>query len=304
MEQKNPTLIRYAVTAAIAAVAAGLLVFAFVAPSKDQVARLGAERVVLKAQVGTLEDRIGPLERDIQALQKKNAGLASEADKLRATLAGSEKALDEAQSERESLTKQLGKIQARGLEEKVGTLERDMQALQKKNAELASEADKLRAALAGKEKALDEARSERESLTKQLARISDKMAMSAAEREALARKAAATVQGLDEAKARAAELNKAYETLLKDQKQLASIDAGRRAELERMKKAFEEAQTEVARLTGARGIYTVQTGDYLSKIAEFFYHDGHRWSDILKANSFLISHPDLIYPRMVLIIPQ
>ena len=60
----------------------------------------------------------------------------------------------------------------------------------------------------------------------------------------------------------------------------------------------------MARLTGARGIYTVQDGDSLSTIAAFFYRNGQRWPDIVKANSFLISHPDLIYPKQVLIIPQ
>jgi DNA repair protein SbcC/Rad50 len=304
VEGKKNTFIHYAVIATIAAVAGGLLVFAFVAPSKDEVASIGAERDSLKTEVGVLEKRVGPLESDIQALQKKNAELASESDKLRAMLAEKEKSLAEAQSERESLTQQLATIEAGVLKERVGPLKSEIQGLEKKNAELASEAEKLRATLADKEKALAEAASERQSLTKELAKVSEKAAMSTAEREALARKADASGRGLDEAKARAAELNKAYEGLLKEQKQLAAMDAGRRAELERTKKSLEEAQAEVARLTGARGIYTVQTGDYLSKIAEFFYRNGNRWPDILKANSFLVSHPDLIYPRMVLIIPH
>lgn len=78
----------------------------------------------------------------------------------------------------------------------------------------------------------------------------------------------------------------------------------RRAELARIKTAFEQAQSVVARLTGARGIYTVQNGDSLSKIAAFFYHHASRWPDILRANSHLIDKPDLIYPKQVLIIPK
>lgn len=100
------------------------------------------------------------------------------------------------------------------------------------------------------------------------------------------------------------ELNKAYESLLKDKSQLAASDAAHRAELERTRKAFEEVQGVIAQLTGARGIYTVQETDSLSKIAAFFYRDGLRWPDIFNANNHLIDHPDLIYPEQVLIVPH
>lgn len=133
----------------------------------------------------------------------------------------------------------------------------------------------------------------------------DRLAASAAaKRGDVSRELAETGQTLEEAKARAAELNKSYEALLKEMAQLTEIDAARRAELERIKQKLETAQAEVARLTGARGVYTVQAGDSLSKIAAFFYHNGYRWPDIFRANSFLITDPDLIYPRMVLIVPQ
>ena len=52
------------------------------------------------------------------------------------------------------------------------------------------------------------------------------------------------------------------------------------------------------------GIYTVQEGDSLSKIAVFFYRNGHLWTRIVKANHHLIGDdPDLIFAKMVLIIP-
>ncbi|MEJ2357187.1 MAG: LysM peptidoglycan-binding domain-containing protein [Deinococcales bacterium] len=60
----------------------------------------------------------------------------------------------------------------------------------------------------------------------------------------------------------------------------------------------------MARLTGARGIYTVQPADSLSSIAVFFYRDGYRWPAIFEANAHLISDPDLIFPGMVLIVPE
>jgi len=82
----------------------------------------------------------------------------------------------------------------------------------------------LRAALAEKDMALAEASRERGALTSELAALRERMTQTAAEREALARMAAATDQGLDEAKARAAALNKAYEALVKDQKQRAAMD--------------------------------------------------------------------------------
>ena len=60
----------------------------------------------------------------------------------------------------------------------------------------------------------------------------------------------------------------------------------------------------VARLTGARGIYTVQSADSLSSIAAYFYCKGGRWSDIHKENEFLAENPDLIHAGQVLIIPK
>lgn len=211
-------IMRYAATAVIAAILGAAAVYAWLGPSKDELARLGAARETLSMEVKTLNERLRALESDKLALEKKGAESTAELDRMRSALA--------------------------------------------------------------------------------------KATASAAEGEKLARKLEATGKGLDEAKARAAELNKSYEALLKEQKQLSASDAARTAELERIKKAFEEAQTEVARLTGARGIYTVQDGDHLSKIAAFFYHNANRWPDIFRANAFLISGPDLIYPRQVLIIPQ
>ena len=76
------------------------------------------------------------------------------------------------------------------------------------------------------------------------------------------------------------------------------------AELARTRSALEQAQSEIARIEGARGIYTVQGDDSLSLIAAFFYHDGNRWPKVFQSNAFLLSHPDRIFPGMVLIIPQ
>ena len=71
-----------------------------------------------------------------------------------------------------------------------------------------------------------------------------------------------------------------------------------------MRQELETTQNEIARLTGARGIYTVQPGDSLSSIATFFYGNGNRWPDIMQANENLIDAPDLIFSGMVLIVPE
>jgi nucleoid-associated protein YgaU len=71
-----------------------------------------------------------------------------------------------------------------------------------------------------------------------------------------------------------------------------------------VRRRLEQAQSEVARLTGARGIYTVQPADSLSSIAVFFYRNADRWPAILEANAHLIYNPDLIFPGMVLIVPE
>jgi len=198
---------------------------------------------------------------------------------------------------------------------KVGALEREIEVPRKASEKLSAEIEQLRATLADKDKALAAVTRERGTLAGKLAAeaqelraaLAEKDKMLAAvrrEREALAGKAAAAAEGLDEARARAAGLTRDYEALLKERKRLASADASHRAELERVRASLEAAQSEVARLTGARGIYTVQNGDHLSKIAAFFYRDGQRWNDIFRANAFLVSDPDLIFPSMVLIVPQ
>ncbi len=206
-----------------------------------------------------------------------------------ARLAAAHRALS---SERDSLSSQrdalsgerdILKEEMNSARERVAALESELKSSQHKAAELAAEKEKL---------------------SQGLSETQRKAAAAAAARAELSRELQAKEQTLEQAKARSAELNKAYESLLKDKSQLAASDAAHRAELERTRKAFEEVQGVIARLTGARGIYTVQNTDSLSKIAAFFYHDALRWHDIFKANAHLIDHPDLIYPEQVLIVPK
>ena len=208
---------------------------------------------------------------------------------LIAVLAASAAALGYAYSEKDREAERLAAAQ-RALAQELqaaragaSALETEVTTLQQKNAELIAEMEKLARGLSETER---------------------KASAAAEARAELSRELQAKEQTLEQAKARSAELNKAYESLLQDKSRLAASDAAHRAELERTRRAFEEVQGVIAKLTGARGIYTVQHADSLSSIAAFFYRDGHRWPDVFEANSHLIDHPDLIYPEQVLIVPH
>lgn len=47
----------------------------------------------------------------------------------------------------------------------------------------------------------------------------------------------------------------------------------------------------------------MQSGDSLSKIAQHFYGDMHRYTEIFEANRPMLEDPDEIYPGQVLRIP-
>lgn len=50
-------------------------------------------------------------------------------------------------------------------------------------------------------------------------------------------------------------------------------------------------------------LYTVQSGDSLSKIAKVHYGDAMKYPVIFKANQPMLKDPDKIYPGQVLRIP-
>jgi nucleoid-associated protein YgaU len=51
-------------------------------------------------------------------------------------------------------------------------------------------------------------------------------------------------------------------------------------------------------------LYTVKSGDSLSKIAKLKYNDAQQWRKIYEANKAQIKNPDLIHPGQKLIIPR
>jgi nucleoid-associated protein YgaU len=123
--------------------------------------------------------------------------------------------------------------------------------------------------------------------------------------ESLTERLERTAYELDVAEKLASDLTSQYATLLQETAELDEIGDAQQSQLRTTRNSLEQAQNEVARLTGARGIYTVQPADSLSSIARFFYRNGNRWSDIAMANRFLIGgNPDLIYPGMVLVVPH
>lgn len=102
------------------------------------------------------------------------------------------------------------------------------------------------------------------------------------------------------ARARITELHKAYLTL----RATRPHDSTRKAALESTQSALQRGQIELALLTGARGVYTVQEGDSLERISRFFYRDPSRWQAIFRANEVLLSRPGQIVPGIVLLIPR
>ncbi len=103
------------------------------------------------------------------------------------------------------------------------------------------------------------------------------------------------------AKRRIVELHKAEQALIR--RGTVAAEA-REAALAATHRALTEAQLELARLTRARGVYTVQAGDRLYRIADFFYRDGGRWPVIVEANAPLIGRPERLRPGSVLVIPR
>ena len=102
------------------------------------------------------------------------------------------------------------------------------------------------------------------------------------------------------ARARITELHKAYRTL----RATRPHDPTRKAALESTQRALQRGQIELALLTEARGMYTVQEGDSLERISRFFYRDPNRWQAIFRANEVLLGRPGQITPGTVLLIPR
>ena len=68
--------------------------------------------------------------------------------------------------------------------------------------------------------------------------------------------------------------------------------------------AVVDDQMEVENKEPEARFYTVQKGDYLSKISKEMYGDAMKYNVIFEANKPMLSDPDKIYPGQVLRIPH
>jgi LysM repeat protein len=56
--------------------------------------------------------------------------------------------------------------------------------------------------------------------------------------------------------------------------------------------------------TDIHGVYTVKSGDSLSKIAKYLYGDANKYTQIFEANRDVLKNPDVIQPGQRLKIPN
>lgn len=66
---------------------------------------------------------------------------------------------------------------------------------------------------------------------------------------------------------------------------------------------FSDVQSKVTSTVDEDTIYTVKSGDNLSKIAKHFYGNANEWKKIFEANRDQLTDPDRIKPGQMLKIP-
>ncbi|MFM8548600.1 MAG: hypothetical protein ACKODB_13505 [Betaproteobacteria bacterium] len=271
------------------AIACSVALLAGCGPSKSELAR---EIAALKEQVekGTGESR----------------SLSDQLNSAKGDLEAARRQLAEARAQAGAVDKQLSEAKS------AGEVER------KAADEVKAELEKVRVTIMQHERQVDERGAEIRALQQQLdaARAAERGA--AAERDGLSAQVAELRQrvtaadtklqqsgaNLEQEQKRASDLTDRLAVVVREQSSMRQVSEAQRAELASISAALADAQAVVARLTGARGIYTVQDGDSLSSISLYFYRNAFRWPGIAKANSHLINHPDRIFPAMVLIIPK
>ena len=300
---------------------------ASLAETRQTLARAGEDRRQLDEVAESRSGRITELESDRERLQTDLRTVESDLESTAARLEEkavmllslgaaqlqARQALDKAESASEALNRELSASRARGdeLEAKNSVLRRQLEQENITNAQMSSDLDGLRLAFAELKHALAQATSDGDRLRLELStrtvesdRLREELSKLEDTATDLEREFALTSGDLEHARSKAADLTQEYDLLLRQSANVSRLNESQRQQLESARLAIEVAQSGVARLTNARGIYTVQEGDSLSKIAVFFYRNGHLWTRIVKANHHLIGDdPDLIFAKMVLIIP-
>ena len=304
-------------------------------PSKSE---LAAEIATLKEQLGqrqtegkSLQQQASSAQTELEVARKALTEARASAESATRTLAetrtaadGDKQALNEARSALAASEKGLADTRSTlaARESRTAELERSAEQLGQKSRDLekALEAKTVELGRVQAEVATlsSSARQAQATLEQSLARAQLEARSAAAERDSIAadlqsvrgrlasvdRELQQSSGNLEQEQKRASDLTDRLAAVIGEQSKLRQSTDAQRAELAAISAALADAQAKVARLTGARGIYTVQDGDSLSSIALFFYRNAYRWPGIAQANRHLINHPDRIFPAMVLIIPK
>jgi nucleoid-associated protein YgaU len=251
----------------------------------------GAARLLVETRAAAEADRKAAADAQSAAA---TAGRALE--EARSTVTASEARL--AELERDSkLRDEKSRVLAQTVEERTAEVNRT-------RSELAKTTDAARQTQAELQQSLDQARASQQSAAAERDALSAELAAVRARASAIERELQQNTGNLEQEQKRASDLTDRLAAAVGEQSKLRTSTDAQRSEIAAISAALADAQAKVARLTGARGIYTVQDGDSLSSIALFFYRNAYRWPGIAQANKHLINHPDRIFPAMVLIIPK
>ena len=253
----------------------------------------------LEALNSQLEDHLGSARSSVQQLTAETRRSESEVAELKTQRS---RVLGERDEFSRQLQTQRHALSAK--EDELAVLLSQTNQAIAQNQELTRRNDELKHALAQATSDGDRLRLELSTRTVESDRLREELSKLEDTATDLEREFALTSRDLEHARSKAADLTQEYDLLLRQSANVSRLNESQRQQLESARLAIEVAQSGVARLTNARGIYTVQEGDSLSKIAVFFYRNGHLWTRIVKANHHLIGDdPDLIFAKMVLIIP-
>ncbi len=111
------------------------------------------------------------------------------------------------------------------------------------------------------------------------------------------------LQRLEECRARLTALSQEISELENEYNALVNEENDLDSKIASLQNEIEELKAEIAKYPSE---YTVEKGDYLSKIAaqRYIYNNWKAWPRIYRANRHLIKDPNLIYPGWVLKIPH
>lgn len=265
----------------------------------------GAARLLVEAQAAAETERKAATEARTEAETERRAAASAQAASAAAT-----RALEEARSTLAAREARLTELErdAKLLDEKSRTLTRTLEErtaeVSRARNDLAKTTDAARQTQAELQQNLDQARVSQQSAAAERDALVAELAAIRARASAAERQLQQSTGNLEQEQKRASDLTDRLAAAVGEQSKLRTSTDAQRSEIAAISAALADAQAKVARLTGARGIYTVQDGDSLSSIALFFYRNAYRWPGIAQANKHLINHPDRIFPAMVLIIPK